>query len=61
MTIAQAFPEAEPAIVVPGAERLPSVADRLEQALQWLDAARALTVREGPAPTSLHVIEGVGR
>lgn len=61
MAAIRAFPS-EPTIVLPGEEDQPAVSDCLIQAMQWLDAARALTLeRSGTAPTSLHfVAEGGG-
>lgn len=47
------------AILLPGAEDGPSVHECLEQAMNWLDAARAQTIEQsGKAPTSLHVVGG---
>lgn len=51
-------------IVLPGDEEdgPPNVHDCLDQAMQWLDAARVQTIEQGDTPpTSLHVIQRPGR
>jgi hypothetical protein len=46
-------------IVLPGDEdEPPNVHDCLDQAMQWLNAARAQTIEQsGTPPTSLHIIQ----
>jgi hypothetical protein len=44
-------------LVLPGDSGAPNIHDCLEQAMQWLDAARAQTVeRATTPPTSFHVV-----
>lgn len=53
----------EPTIVLPGDEDLPpTLTDCLGQAMQWLDAARTITLQKpgAPDPTSLHVVSSGG-
>jgi hypothetical protein len=59
MAAMQAFPAANvQLIVLPGEEEgPPTLAECLAQAMQWLDAARAMTVQQGPTPTSIHIVE----
>lgn len=58
MAALRACPAFERRIVVPGIEERPSVHECLAEAMQWLDAARALAIEQLPEPpTSLHVVE----
>lgn len=53
------IPEEPPPVIVTSEaeEPMPSVHDCLEQAMHWLDMARALTVQKGAPVTSLHTVE----
>jgi len=56
MAARTAFPAAS-VVLLPGDEDEPTIAVCLEQAAQWLDAARAMTIEQATAPpTSLHQI-----
>lgn len=63
-SLAMLPPPAAPLIVLPGDEREQSedfaqtAQGCLEQAMEWLDAARAHTVAAGAPVTSLHVAGG---
>lgn len=57
MAAARAFPDGGPRIVLPGDNLAPTVADCLGEAMQWLDAARALSIDQAPeVVTSLHEV-----
>lgn len=48
-----------PMIVPPGDENVPCVQNCLDQAMQWLEAARVRTIELGyTKPTSIHAVEG---
>lgn len=50
-----------PAILLPGEEPQPTVGECLAQAMEWLNAARTLSIEQAPAPpTSLHVVQAGG-
>jgi hypothetical protein len=57
-------PEAFTRIVLPGDEEngpIPTAQECLDQAMQWLNAARSLTSEQSAAPpTSLHVVAPAG-
>lgn len=60
------LPEAAPRPLIitadaPEADPLDTVQGCLEQAMQWLDAARIHTVNDGAPVTSLHTIRGRDR
>ncbi len=69
-SLAMLPPPEVPLIILPGSESemaedaANSVHGCLEQAMQWLDAARALSAEElaakGAPPTSLHVVGSAG-
>lgn len=62
MAAAVMFPEERaPLIVTPEAgPPEPTLHDCLEQAMNWLDAARHLSVEKGAPVTSLHVVDKAG-
>jgi len=48
----------ESPIIRPGTEQGPSVHECLDEAMAWLDAARAQTIEQsGTPPTSFHVVQ----
>lgn len=57
MAALQACPDFGRQIVIPGQAETPTVHDCLAQAMEWLDAARALSLEQlGGPPTSIHVV-----
>lgn len=57
MTAIGLLPEFQPLVASPLEDEHPSLHQCLEQAMQWLDAARAITVDMGAPVTSLHVVK----
>lgn len=51
------LPNSAPIILSPLEPDAPSLHDCLEQAMQWLDAARVQTIERGAPVTSLHTVE----
>jgi len=58
MAALHAFTSAAARVLVAGDEQTPTIADCLQQAMEWIRAARMLTLADASdAPTSLHVLQ----